>query len=218
MQHSRTRRLVLRLGARRPGSLTCAVPRGGHVRLWGAGGARGAPACPQSVRGSIPRPPGPSRSSGRPPIAADRDGGDVVATSEGPRLCDRGAISVAVGQCGGSKRSWGAFEAGRSAGGGSGSPGCAAWGSRRKRGAREPLGALRAQVPYCRFCPGQGHKVTAQARACRAPQPTPLRTMERGRTGWSAKAEGSGRRVSGAGGAQEAELAHLRPLSEFNLD
>ena len=80
--------------------------RGGHVRLWGAGGARGAPACPQSVRGSIPRPPGPSRSSGRPPIAADRDGGDVVATSEGPRLCDRGAISVAVGQCGGSKCSW----------------------------------------------------------------------------------------------------------------
>ena len=38
------------------------------------------------------------------------------------------------------------------------------------------------------------------------------------RTGWSAKAEGSGRRASGAGGAQEAELAHLRPLSEFNLD
>ena len=31
VQHSRTRRLVLRLGARRPGSLTCAVPRGGHA-------------------------------------------------------------------------------------------------------------------------------------------------------------------------------------------
>jgi hypothetical protein len=69
-------------------------------------------------------------------------------------LRDRGAISVAAGQCSGSKGPWGVLEAGRSARGGSGSPGRASRGARWKGGAREAPWALRAQVPSCRFCPG----------------------------------------------------------------
>ena len=134
MQHSRTRRLVLRLGARRPGSLTCAVPRGGHVRLCGAGGARGAPACPQNVLGSFPRAPGPSRSSGRPQLAADRDGGHVVATSEGRACAAKGLdqrVRWVMHSSGGSR---GTVEMGRCAGGGSGAPGRPLRGGVEKRG------------------------------------------------------------------------------------
>ena len=72
-----------------PGSLTCDKPEGGHVRRGGAAGAAGAPACHQSARSSTARPSGPSRTSARAPILADRDGAHAGATPPTSDLRDK---------------------------------------------------------------------------------------------------------------------------------
>ena len=72
-----------------PGSLTCDEPEGGHVRRGGAAGAAGAPACHQSARSSTARPSGPSRTSARAPILADRDGAHAGATPPTSDLRDK---------------------------------------------------------------------------------------------------------------------------------
>ena len=69
----------------------------------------------------------------------------MLALHHQRQTCATGrAISSRSGRCIGWKGSWGVLEAGRSAGGRSGSPGCAARGSRRKRGGEEPLAELSA--------------------------------------------------------------------------
>jgi hypothetical protein len=81
---------------------------GGTYSHVSAGGARRAPALPQSARPSFPRPPGPSRPSGRPPITADCDGAS----------CTRYISSVAPARQGGrsaSQRGNAAVRSGRGA-------------------------------------------------------------------------------------------------------
>ena len=135
----------------RTGRPTTDLCRGGSLapgsaqRGGGAEGSRLPPERPRRPPVLIRRGPGPSRTSGRPPNAADRVGDHVCATSQARACVTRGAISGRQGQCSGSKLSWGALEMGCSAGGGSGSPGCAGRGARWKRGAREPPGLSEAK-------------------------------------------------------------------------
>ena len=136
----RARALVARQSSSAGGSLAPRLRAGGG----GAGGSRLPPERPRRPRVSISRGPGPSRTSGRPPNAADRVGDHVCATSQARACVTRGAISGRQGQCSGSKLSWGALEMGCSAGGGSGSPGCAGRGASRKGGAKSSLGELRS--------------------------------------------------------------------------
>ena len=65
-----------------------------RARGGGAGGARRHPERPRRPRISIPRASGPSRTSGRPPITADHDGGHVDVTSriEPARQARRSAV------------------------------------------------------------------------------------------------------------------------------
>ena len=155
-------RLTLRLGTRRAQDPDCAVPRGGTYGCEELGGHEARRPAPRTCGDRSPNPlVRLDRRVGlsSPPIVMVVMG----ALHHRRRTCStRGAISVSAGQCSGSTRSYGALEAGRSAGGGVGSPVCAAGGARRQRGAKEPLGGSRGfqrRSASSRFCLGQRHKV-----------------------------------------------------------
>ena len=156
----------------RPGRPTLDRCKGGLTRRgstqggWGAGGPRVDPGCPRRPHGS--RSPDPlarlDRRAGLrlPPIVMVV----MLAQHHQRQTCATGrAISSRRGQCGSSKQSWGALEAGCSAGGGSGSPGCAGRGARWKRGAREPLGLSEPKCLLVVFAPARDTKCPSYSTA-----------------------------------------------------
>jgi hypothetical protein len=112
------------------------VPRGGHVRLWGAGEHEAHRPAP---RARIGRSPDPLARLDRRDGLRSRPITMVVMWSQRhmPRTCaTRGAISVAAGQCSVQKEPLRALEQGVSAGGRRGLPACCKRAAVAHRGAK----------------------------------------------------------------------------------
>ena len=112
------------------------MPRGGHVRLWGAGEHEAHRPAP---RARIGRSPDPLARLDRRDGLRSRPITMVVMWSQRhmPRTCaTRGAISVAAGQCSVQKEPLRALEQGVSAGGRRGLPACCKRAAVAHRGAK----------------------------------------------------------------------------------